>query len=228
MKSDESKKVKVALEHIRILLEGLNSQSFQVSIAGSSSIKAIAKDLEKMDATAKIGSVISERLNKEMEIFERIIHSESSTKLVYLVSSGRFNAEYLTTSPSKLFKENIFNNLSEMAKFDFSSSCRCILFGEGTAAAFHILRATEDTLKKYYHIHKKTKRLTKPMWGPMTAELRSKKTNRPPIVLLDTLDMVRNSYRNPTQHPESKYDINEAQDLFGVCLDLIGKMAAEL
>jgi len=61
----------------------------------------------------------------------------------------------------------------------------------------------------------------------MTNELRAKKTNKPPKVLLDSLDMVRNSYRNPTQHPEAKYDINEAQDLFGICLDSMSKMASE-
>jgi len=66
------------------------------------------------------------------------------------------------------------------------------------------------------------------MWGPMITELRAKRTNRPPQVLLDSLDNIRVYYRNPTQHPDAIYDIDSAQDLFGVCIDVIGKMASEL
>jgi hypothetical protein len=101
-------------------------------------------------------------------------------------------------------------------------------FGEGTAAAFHILRATEDTLKQYYLFFKKTKRVKKPMWGPMTNELHSNRAPRPPDDILSALDHVRTFYRNPAQHPEADYDIESAQDLFGVCIDLISKMGSQL
>jgi hypothetical protein len=40
--------------------------------------------------------------------------------------------------------------------------------------------------------------------------------------------MIRTNYRNPTQHPEAIYTIDTAQDLFGVCIDVLGKMASEL
>lgn len=129
---------------------------------------------------------------------------------------------------SKLFKDKVFTKLSDLTRYDIGSSCRCLLFGEGTACAFHILRATEGVLKQYYFRHKKTKRLVNPMWGPMTAELRAKKTNKVPDVVLKSLDLVRSSYRNPTQHPDATYDIESAQDLMGVCIDLINKMALDL
>ena len=66
------------------------------------------------------------------------------------------------------------------------------------------------------------------MWGPMTDELRAKKTNKPDETTLSALDVVRISYRNPTQHPQVKYDIESAQDLLGVCIDLLNKMAKEI
>jgi hypothetical protein len=66
------------------------------------------------------------------------------------------------------------------------------------------------------------------MWGPMSAQLRALTSNKPSETILNTLDLVRVSYRNPTQHPEAKYDIESAQDLLGVCIDLINKMASEL
>ena len=66
------------------------------------------------------------------------------------------------------------------------------------------------------------------MWGPMTNELRAKKSKKPPDVVLNSLDLVRTSYRNPTQHPDATYDIQSAQDLMGVCIDLVNRMTSEL
>lgn len=66
------------------------------------------------------------------------------------------------------------------------------------------------------------------MWGNMLDQLRAKTKNKPPEILLNSLDLIRNAYRNPTQHPQATYEIDSAQDLFGVCLDAIGKMGSEL
>jgi len=224
-KKTDSKKF--ILEHIKMLLRDLNKISFPVSTAGAFKLKNVEELLDKLENDQEIGTNIAEEITREMDLLERVIYSESMTKIVYLIPERRFNSEYLINSPSRLFKDGIFEKFSEIARYDITCSCRCMLFGEATASAFHILRATEDTLKQYYFLHKKQKRLKNPMWGPMTNELRAKKTNKPPKVLLDSLDMVRNSYRNPTQHPEAKYDINEAQDLFGICLDSMSKMASE-
>ena len=91
-----------------------------------------------------------------------------------------------------------------------------------------MLRATESVLKSYYFIHRKQNRLSKPMWANMVDQLKAKTKNKPPIILLNSLDLIRTAYRNPTQHPEATYEIDSAQDLFGVCLDVIGKMGLEL
>jgi hypothetical protein len=70
------------------------------------------------------------------------------------------------------------------------------------------------------------------MWGNMIDQLKAKakakSKNKPPASLLASLDLIRTAYRNPTQHPEAIYEIDSAQDLFGVCLDVVGKMAEEL
>lgn len=159
---------------------------------------------------------------------ESTIFAEASTKFVLTTPTRRFTSEYLINSPENLLKKDIFGKLSDIAKFDFTCSCRCILYGEATASAFHVLRATEDTLKNFYFKYRPTDRLEKPMWGSMSAQLRALTSNKPSETILNTLDLVRVSYRNPTQHPEAKYDIESAQDLLGVCIDLINKMASEL
>jgi len=48
---------------------------------------------------------------------------------------------------------------------------------------------------------------------------------RPDPLILDHLDHIRRSFRNPTQHPDKIYDIQEAQDLFGLCVDAVNRMS---
>jgi hypothetical protein len=227
MNLEEHTKAKFVLDHFTRLKNGLADARFDVSITGINILSSELIELKKLDDKAVLGKELSERLNSAMTNFEKIVFAESSTKHIFLLPQRRYNSDYLLNSPRNLFSKDLFLKITDLAIYDINSACRCLLFGEGTAAAFHMLRATEEVLKQYYRKHKKTKRLAKPMWGSMTQELRSKRANRPPDIVLNSLDLVRTSYRNPTQHPDLIYDIESAQDLFGLCIDLINKMASE-
>ena len=211
-------------------LEGkLKRSGLQVSLSGFSNfLGPIKLELKTKAKDEKIGENIKKQVIENIMKIEDIVTSEATMKNIYVIPQRRFNGEYLARKPMELLGKGIFEKLPEMAVFDFAASCRCLLYGEGTASAFHILRATEEVLKHFYFKYKKTNRLEKPMWSPMTSEMRAKRRNRPNDMILNSLDLVRTSYRNPTQHPDAKYDIESAQDLFGVCIDLINKMAIEL
>ncbi len=62
------------------------------------------------------------------------------------------------------------------------------------------------------------------MWGNMLKQLVERKKNRLPDPLLECLDNIRKSYRNPTNHPEAVYSVDEAEDLLGLCIDVTNKM----
>jgi hypothetical protein len=224
----ESIELEEIIELIDSLAKNIEEADLRVSLSGFKRfvlpIKTKLEAMKKDDSTKEI----REELKKQIDTIESIVFSETSIKYIYVLPQRRFNGEYLTSMPSKLLNEGIFERLPDMAAFDFKATCRCLLYGEGTATAFHILRATEEVLKHFYFKYKRTNRLNKPMWGSMTRELSAKKKNKPDETILKSLDLVRNSYRNPTQHPEMKYDIESAQNLFGVCIDLINKMAIEL
>lgn len=79
----------------------------------------------------------------------------------------------------------------------------------------------------FYHSIVKRKRMTIPLWGP-TVDALKKRRNPPPVELLNNLDNIRRSFRNPTQHPEKIYDIQEVQDLFALCVDAIDRMIRHL
>lgn len=213
------------------LVQELNMCNFQVTLSAMNESKffELYDRINSLESDeTQIGNVIAGSIRDLSSRIETVIFAEASIKHIYILPNRRFNSEYLLNSPQSLLKTGTFEKLDEVAKQDISSACRCILFGEATAAAFHILRATESVLKSYYFLHKKQKRLATPMWGPMLTQLKTKTKNKPPDTLLSSLDLIRTAYRNPTQHPEAIYEIDSAQDLFGVCLDAIGKMGSEL
>ena len=138
---------------------------------------------------------------------------ELQTKHAYIMTPKRFDIECLLDAPEKLLGNDIFERLTRNGMSDFKSACRQVALGSPTSSAFHLMRCVEDCLKYLYHAYKKTKRLDKPMWGPMIQELERKKSPRPVKELLDHLTIIRVNFRNPTQHPEKFYSMDEAQDL---------------
>jgi len=214
-----------------VLKKQLEVGNFEVTLAAMESISF--SNMEDSIAALKsdttvIGHEIANTITEEFSSIENVVFSESSIKKIYILPSRRFNTDYLLNKPDKLFAKGVFEKLDDIAQHDIRSSCRCLLFGEATASAFHILRAVESVLKYYYFHHKRQNRLSKPMWANMVEQLKAKTRKKPPETLLNTLDLIRSAYRNPTQHPQATYDIDSAQDLFGVCLDVIGKMGSEL
>jgi hypothetical protein len=113
--------------------------------------------------------------------------------------------------------------LDDLAKLDMAEAGRAIVFELPTAAAFHVLRATEQVLQDFYRTWVRQRRVKPMLWGSMLKDMRSK-SRRPPDALLNHLDHIRLSFRNPTDHPEKSYDIEEAQDLFALCCEAIGRM----
>ena len=217
-------------ENIESLSELLNEVGFEASLAYINEGDALLEFDEKF-ASATEDTVLGNQASELIDIFTRleaVVFAEGMTKNIYAMPVRRYTAEYLLKNPAKLLGPGTFASLSDLAKYDFSASCRCIMYGEGTAAAFHIIRATEDTLKQYYHFYKKRDRNPKPMWGTMISELRAKKSNKPSSDLLLALDHMRSRYRNPTQHPEMRYDIEAAQDLFGSCVIVLNEMTAAI
>ncbi len=222
-----------AFGQIKVLFELFDEADLEVSksFTESDEFDDFLEKISEENKNNKTSTLIKEDASSLVELLqslEQVVFAESAIKKIYTIPSRRYNVKYLLNTPDKLFKDGHYSALSDLAKLDIASSARCIVFGEATASAFHILRATEDTLKKYYLLHRKQKRLQKPMWANMVDQLKAKKNNRPSKALLDSLDMVRGNYRNPTQHPEAIYNIDTAQDLFGVCIDVLGKMAEEL
>ena len=163
------------------------------------------------------GDTITEEHREELdEIFNQAdpaMDAELEMKMVLSATQKRFDTEYLLNTPKNLLADKVWGYMSEQAKQDFSESTRCIAMNLPTASAFHLMRAVEECLKQLYFHFIKRNRLSKPMWASMVTKLSSKNNPKPRKETLDILDIIRVNYRNPTQHPEKNYTIDEAQDL---------------
>ncbi|MEU5529490.1 hypothetical protein ABZ744_21400 [Micromonospora chersina] len=153
---------------------------------------------------------------------ETALMAEAKGIFAHVTRDKRYSTEKLLNDISFLMAPGVFENLPEVAQYDFSQAGRCIAFETPTAAAFHLMRGTEDVLRWFYKslVKRGRKQL---MWGPMVSHLASRR-NAPPQVLLNNLDNLRKNFRNPTQHPEKIYDIQEVQDLLALSLDVVNRM----
>jgi len=209
---------------INIILSEFDKFQLNVSKSGSMELKTFIDNLSSIDDDETLGSDRAKELSYLMLTLENIIFAEARIKHYYVTTDKRYNTDYLMDQPEKLFKDGVFKKLPQLSQYDFVEGFKCIVFEIPTAAAFHILRATEGVLKDCYFSNVKRNRVKRPMWGNMLKQLMERKKNRLPGALLRCLDNIRESYRNPTNHPEAVYNIDEAEDLLGLCIDVTNKM----
>ncbi len=209
---------------INIILPEFDKFQLNVSKSGSMQLKTFMDNLSSIDDDETLGNDRAKELSDLMLTLEHIIFAESKIKYYYVTTDKKHNTVYLMDQPEKLFRDGVFKRLSQLSQDDFIEGFKCITFEIPTAAAFHILRATEGVLKDCYFSNVKQNRVKKPMWGNMLKQLKERKRNRLPGALLGCLDNIRESYRNPTNHPEAVYNIDQAEDLLGLCVDVTNKM----
>ena len=214
------------LEKIDELLADLTELGLVVTFRASYKLRRFRDDLAKLSKDSKITKDQVKQLREIMGEIWPTLQAEASGKMAYIVSERRFPIEHLMANPSNLFAVGAFSKLPEMAKRDFSEATKCLSFERSTAAAFHMLRATESVLRHYYcqKMHRSRAQL---MWGPICESMK-KYPRRFPVPLLNHLDHIRSSFRNPTAHPEKIYDIDEAQDLLSICIDVANRMSLDL
>jgi len=205
----------------------LQEFNFLITLQASSELLLLYKELKEKGKRHKLTTREASRLRNTVLDIYRTLEAEANVRQAFVVTDKRINTEKLFFSVGMLMSPGVFICLPEVAKYDFEECGRCIVFERPTAAAFHILRGTEAVLKMFYLAIVKRNRLAKPMWFDMVVALK-KRRSPPPSELLDNLDHIRKSFRNPTQHPEKIYDIEEVQDLFSLCIDAINRMISYL
>jgi hypothetical protein len=183
--------------------------------------------LEELVADEPASGVLTHELaTKLTSVFldlEKTVFAEARTRIVATPVPRRFALDHLLQSPGSILGTGVFQRLPAIAQIDLSEACRCIAFECPTAATFHVLRCVEECTRQLYKAYFR-RGDERRGWGLLTAELRKKKrAPKPDPTMLDHLDHLRTRFRNPTDHPEKVYEIEETEDLVHLAVDIINR-----
>lgn len=212
------------LANIDGLLSRLDELNLRVTKRASTELEEIRSDLSEAAPDAKLTNAQSQKLRDAITNLRRTLEAELKGIFAYTISPKRLDIEKLTDDAASLFSPGVYDSLTDIAQYDLTEAGRCLAFERPTAAAFHLMRATEEVLRGYYCHYVKRDRISPLLWFPMIQSLQSHRKAKANDALHRNLDNIRISFRNPTQHPDKVYDIHEAQDLFGLCVDVINRM----
>jgi hypothetical protein len=215
-----------ALENLRWYLDALVNLGLSTTNTAAWNLRAVAERLAALPSESILTEEDAKTIRDATLMLRETLKAETSNLTLYEVSGKRFDTKALLTNVPSLMRTGTYGDLPLLAAIDLHESATCIAFDRPTAAAFHALRATEKVLRHYYTCVVRQNRLRKPwLWNPMLEQLRKpRRTRKPNRAVLDHLDSIRHNFRNPTQHPEKIYDIEEAQNLFGQCVSVIEAM----
>ena len=216
------------LENIDSFLDCLKEFELPVTERAAHELVELRDELAETDSDHKLTDDQAHRLNETMKAVRKTLFAEAEGKIAFIVVDKRIDVNKLLSDVPALLSPGVFECLPDVAQYDLMEAGKCIAFERPTAAAFHMLRGTEAMLRQFYCGIVKRGRVKKLLWGPMVESLRERKKEPPPAPLLDNLDNIRRSFRNPTQHPDKIYDIQEVQDLFHLCVDVLNRMVAFL
>jgi hypothetical protein len=218
------------LTYLTNYLEHLQAAGFLMTTTAVWRLNGVREELETLEddaAAAGLSVDHAKRINLTAYEARETLYAEARATTVYEVTPKKFDVNKLLYDVGGLMRNGYYDELPLLAVIDIDEAGKCIAFERATAAAFHTLRATEGVLRHYYTCYAKRKRIRKPWnWNPMLDDL-SQRRKKPPKPLLDQLDAIRENFRNPTQHPEKLYDVEEAQDAFAQCLDAISRMVGD-
>ncbi|WP_157639378.1 hypothetical protein [Burkholderia ubonensis] len=212
------------LVNIDALFRRLWELDLRVTINAADKLSQFQEELNELADDAKMTQAQSTKLRNLIFELRRTMEAELKLINAYTISPKRLDVEKLTDDVEPLFAPGVYQSLTDVAMYDISEAGRCIAFERPTAAAFHLMRATEEVLRGYYCFYVRRNRMDKLLWYPMIQALQQHRRAKVNDVLHRQLDNIRLSFRNPTQHPDKVYDIQEVQDLFGLCVDVINRM----
>lgn len=178
---------------------------------------------ENMDAAIGI-SVAS--LEERLRQFEAVLAAELQQLETFVTAQkGIFDTKSLVENAENIFSNKVRTWLSEQAVTDIRQAGRCLAFELSTAAGFHLARAVEDSIRKYYEeIAGEPYDLKKqhPNWRDYIKALEEIGAD---AKVTNPLDQMRQQYRNPISHPDVNLETDDVMTLVGLVQSAIVAMA---
>jgi hypothetical protein len=170
-----------------------------------------------------------------VEKFEHALAAELNRAPTYIAGKrGIYSTFDLAENARAIFSKDLQSVIPPAAQTEFNLAGRALVFGLGTAAALHILRSIEITLKPYFEMFAgaagaKAERNYTIYLKKLTALAEEEETAfRPDKRVVQMLSQIKDHYRNPLIAAERSITVDDALSLFGMASALIALMAGQL
>ena len=144
----------------------------------------------------------------------------------FVTQKGGYDTQALLEGGEVLFPGALSAKVPE-AVFDAKEAAKALAYELGTACGFHVFRALEAVLRRYY------KEVTDGKAEPKVRNIgvyinAMKQAGKGEPKVLAVLKQIADFHRNPLIHPEVALDIDEAIGTLGVARSAIDLMLSEL
>jgi len=166
------------------------------------------------------------RIVDKAKEFETVLSAELQTLDTYHVTQkGIYSTTGLIEEAERILPEPVLRKIDPATIEELRQSGRCLAFDVATASAFHMMRATELVIHKYYlHICKPKSKNNLANWGAYIAKLtQSQVPEVKEIVAM--LQQIKDRHRNLIMHPDIVLSTDEAFTLFEIAQGAIIAMA---
>ncbi len=158
--------------------------------------------------------------------FRTVLMAELATLRAYLVlKKGIYATSDLIETAELTLPESVVSKLPQSVVVELREGGRCLAFECATASGFHVMRAVELVLHRYYVVCcKPSSRAKLPNWGAYLCEM--KKCKEPAVLqVVALLQQIKDLERNVIMHPEAVLTPDDAFRLFELAKSAIIFMA---
>jgi len=146
--------------------------------------------------------------------------------LFHVTQKRDYDTKMLVQRGERGIDPRLIGLLPRLARNDLRRAARCVAFGLGTAAAFHLFRAMEGVIVHgYFPLLNITMKATQRNLGKHLAKLKEAGVAEE---IHQLLDHIRTTYRNPITHPAAQLSIEKALDLRPLVHSVISMMLRDL
>ncbi|MGH7072575.1 MAG: hypothetical protein ACREFD_00015 [Stellaceae bacterium] len=195
--------------------------------AGPALLAAITEVLGNQDWEAPVTFLQAYTIQNAAKEFETKFTGELHVADSYFViQKGGLDTLRIITDATVLFPADLAAKVP-LAVGDVREAGKCIAFELATAAGFHLLRAVEAVLRRYYDEVSAGKRRPKSRnIGAYLVAMQKQRVGDAKIIAV--LDQIRDLHRNPLMHPEETLSLDEAIDLLGIVRSAVGSMLRKI
>jgi hypothetical protein len=214
-----------ALENLYRSIYGMHLRSS--SIPANELNDHLKAQMADNDMNRVVNQFIFYQIKEAYRQFKIVLSADLSIANAYFVTQkGGFDISSLLASGENLFPPDLPAKVPE-AVFDCREAGKCLAYELSTACGFHIFRAVEAILRKYY---------TQVSEGKAPPKVRNigvylnamKIAGVGDEKIRFALKQLTDLYRNPLIHPEAVLTQEEAIGIFGLARSAIGGMLAVL